>query len=61
MKVKKICGKRGGRNFKEAIRPSLDSGRCPDGFEACHPISEETHDLNSTVLIETTTCVENGQ
>ena len=60
MRIRKVCGKRGGRNFKEAIRPFLLDGSCPDEFEACHPISEDTHDLNSTALIESTTCVEKG-
>ena len=62
--MRKICGKRDGRNFKDAIRPFLYDGSCPDGFEPCHPISETTQAFNSTFsneFIESTTCVEIGQ
>ena len=40
IRVRKVCGKRGGRSFKEAIRPFLLDGACPEGFEACNPIFE---------------------
>ena len=32
---RKICGLRGGRNFKDAVRPINEYGDCPDGFQAC--------------------------
>ena len=32
---RKICGLRGGRNFKDAIRPLNEYGDCPEGFEVC--------------------------
>ena len=32
---RKICGLRGGKNFREAVRPLREDGRCPEGFKAC--------------------------
>ena len=43
----KICGKRGGKPFIEALRPSANAETCPD----------ETIPCSSTTSIENTICV----
>ena len=55
IKGRKICGKRGGRSFKDAIRPNLVDGKCPEGFEPCHPVEGKIE------YLDTTTCIEIGQ
>ena len=48
----KICGKRGGRNFRNAVRPDFSTGECPEGYKACFPMDSE----NLFPQIQTTTC-----
>ena len=36
----KICGKRAGASFKNVVRPSLDTKKCPENYEPCYPQSE---------------------
>ena len=48
----KICGKRRGRNFKNAVRPDFTTGTCPEEYRACFPMDSE----NLFPQIQTTTC-----
>ena len=43
----KICGKRGGKPFKEALRPTLIDRACPEGTTPC----------SSATTIENTICI----
>ena len=46
---RKICGLRGGRSFREAVRPSLKDGSCPEGFVVC-PSGEEGASSNTSTF-----------
>ena len=32
----KVCGKRAGRNFRNAVRPDYTTGNCPEGYRGCY-------------------------
>jgi hypothetical protein len=53
---RKICGKRRGKSFLEAIRPTYDDGMCPEGFELCYPLEG-----TSNVTVQNSLCVESGK
>ena len=38
IKGKKLCGKRGGKSFKNVIRPDYVTGKCKPGYEPCYPM-----------------------
>ena len=53
-----LCGKRGGKSFKDAKRPNYVTGLCETGYEPCFPMTDPLGSLN---LIESTICVEVGK
>ena len=48
-----ICANRGGAPFLEVIRPSLETGACPNGTQAC---SDQTSLDNTVCYANTTNC-----
>ena len=59
-----MCGRRGGKPFLEAVRPTSSDGNCPSGYEACYQYNfvdlaesdrlneEQKQDYDSTICVE---------
>lgn len=45
-----ICGKQGGLAFVEAVRPSIETKACPDGFEPCSELTS----IENTICFDST-------
>ena len=55
IKGKKLCGWRGGKSFKDVIRPDYVTGECKPGYVPCNPMNDR---FDRMKYIESTICVE---